>query len=66
MTLPHTAARNTDVMYAYPTLLDPGSASLSFETTGKTAYLYYTRLNRGQGSPDRDLVRVPVEFFPQP
>ena len=51
-------------MYLYPSLLDPQSDSRNFETTGKTAYLYYTRHNFGQGSPDRDLIRVAVEFFP--
>jgi len=66
MILPWTAKSNTDVMYLYPTLIDPASESLNFETTGKTAYLYYTRHNFGQGSLDRDLLRVPVEFFPSP
>jgi hypothetical protein len=64
MVLPWTARNNTDVMYLYPALLDPNSESLNFETTGKTAYLYYTRHNHGQGSLDRDLIRVKVEFFP--
>ncbi|MFH1186384.1 MAG: hypothetical protein V1755_15340 [Chloroflexota bacterium] len=66
MVLPWTAAQNDDVMYLYPALLDPQSDSRNFETTGKTAYVYYTRHNRGQGSLDRDLIRVPVEFFPSP
>lgn len=66
MTLPWTAKSNSDVMYLYPTLIDPASESRNFETTGKTAYLYYTRHNFGQGSLDRDLLRVPVEFFPSP
>jgi hypothetical protein len=64
--LPWTAKNNTDVMYLYPALIDPASDSRNFETTGKTAYLYYTRHNFGQGSLDRDLIRVPVEFFPSP
>ena len=46
----------------YPTLLDPNSPSLSFDTTGETAYLYFTIFNPG-GNLDRDLVRVPVAFF---
>ncbi len=66
MVLPWTAKNNTDVMYLYPALIDPASDSRDFETTGKTAYLYYTRHNFGQGSLDRDLIRVPVEFFPSP
>jgi hypothetical protein len=52
-------------MYLYPALLDPASTSRNFETTGKTAYLYYTRHNFGQGSLDRDLIRISVEFFPK-
>lgn len=66
MVLPWTAKNNNDIMYLYPSLIDPASDSRNFETTGKTAYLYYTRHNFGQGSLDRDLVRVPVEFFPSP
>lgn len=50
--------------YAYPSLLDPTSTSRNFETTGKTAYLYLTRFNGGPPAGlDRDLVRLPVEFF---
>jgi hypothetical protein len=65
MPLPWTVAdAGNDLSYLYPSLLDPNSASLTFSTTGKTAYLYYTRNNHGHGSLDRDLVRVPVEFFP--
>jgi hypothetical protein len=64
MALPWTVRRDTDVSYLYPALIDPRSESRNFETTGKTAYLYYTRNNFGQGSLDRDLLRVPVEFFP--
>ncbi|MGB7875132.1 MAG: hypothetical protein WBL25_12170 [Anaerolineales bacterium] len=54
----------SDVSHLYPTLLDPDSDSRNFETTDKTAYLYFTRNNFGHGSLDRDLIRVPVEFFP--
>lgn len=66
MTLPWTADNNTDVMFLYPALLDPASESRNYETVGQTAYLYFTRHNFGQGSLDRDLIRVPVEFFPSP
>lgn len=51
-----------DLSYLYPSLLDPASPSINFETTGETAYLYYTRNNEGHASLDRDLVRVPVQF----
>jgi hypothetical protein len=46
----------------YPSLLDPSSTSRNFETTGSTAYLYYTRFHyvNCKMTPDRDLVRVPV------
>jgi len=54
----------SDLSYLYPALIDPDSDSRNFETTDKTAYLYFTRNNFGQGSLDRDLIRVPVEFFP--
>ena len=57
-----TVKSNTDVFYGYPVFLDPQSESPNFEMTGKTGYVYYTRLNFGGGSLDRDLIRVPVEF----
>lgn len=64
--LPWTVEHHTHTNHLYPSLLDPDSESRNFETTDNTAYLYYTRLNFGQGSLDRDLIRVPVEFFPEP
>ncbi len=50
----------------YVVLLDPNSTSRNFETSGKTAYIYYTRQNYTSGiaSLDFDLVRFSVEFFP--
>ena len=54
----------SDVSHLYPTLLDPDSPSLSFETVDDKAYLYFTRNNFGHASLDRDLVRIPVQFFP--
>jgi hypothetical protein len=49
---------------AYPSLLDPGSKSRNFETTGRRPYLYFTRLHyKGcQQTLDRDLRRVRIEF----
>jgi hypothetical protein len=49
---------------AYPSALDPDSSSRNFETTGKRAYLFFTRYNYEscQETLDRDLVRVPIEF----
>ena len=48
------------VMVLYPSLLDHGDTGVSFDRTGRTVYLYYTRFN--DGGLDRDLVRVPVTF----
>jgi hypothetical protein len=53
-------ANGQQTTYLYPTLIDHDSDSRNFETTGETAYLYYTRLNFGSGNLDRDLLRVPV------
>ncbi len=49
---------------AYPSVLDPKSKSRNFETTGKRAYLYFTRYNYEacRETLDRDLVRAPIEF----
>ncbi len=67
MPLPWTVKNaGSDLSILYPSLLDPDSESRNFETTDNTAYLYFTRHNLGQGSPDRDLIRVAVEFFPSP
>jgi hypothetical protein len=48
----------------YPSLIDPASPGRSFETTGRHAFLYFTRFNveACRLSFDRDLVRVPVEL----
>jgi len=50
---------------AYPSLLDPDSPTRNFETTDQTAYLYFTLFyyQNSQMTWDRDLVRVPVQFF---
>ena len=49
---------------AYPSLIDPGSRSRTFATTGQRPYLYYTRFNyeHCRKTLDRDLVRVPIEL----
>jgi hypothetical protein len=46
----------------YPSLLDPESPSLSFDVSGETGYIYYTKFNL-TNPLDRDLVRMPVAFF---
>jgi hypothetical protein len=47
----------------YPSLLDPASRDPSFGTVGERAYLYFTRtrMKGCEATPDRDLIRVPVE-----
>jgi hypothetical protein len=50
--------------FAYPSLIDPTSPSRNFETSGRTAYLYFTQFHYldCQQTLDRDLVRVPVQI----
>jgi hypothetical protein len=43
---------------AYGSIIDHADPSLSFETPGRTPYLYYTRFN--DNAENRDLVRVPL------
>lgn len=60
-----SVADNTnDLYYAYPTLMDPDSTSLTFDTSDDTMYLYIARLNAGGNSLDRDIVRYPVAVAP--
>jgi len=61
--LPWSRQAGNPRTYLYPTLIDPDSETRNFETSGKTAYLYLTRFNGGDPL-DRDLIRIPVEFFP--
>lgn len=62
--MPWTYQPGDDVYLLYPSLLDPASESRNFASSGKTAYVYFTRFNQPGVEPlDRDLVRVPVEFF---
>jgi hypothetical protein len=65
--LPWTCPTGAERQIAYPSLLDPASTSRNYETTGRQAMLYFTRLNAPCGGPpsqDRDLVRIPIEFLP--
>lgn len=55
------AANPFAFFYAYPSLLDPSSTSMNFNTVGTTAYLYVTRFN-GCPTPNRDLVRYPINI----
>jgi hypothetical protein len=48
----------------YPSIIDPESDSRNFETSGRRPFMYFTRFHYQdcvQG-PNRDLVRVRVEF----
>lgn len=61
--LPWTVPDLTDDPFFHlPSLIDPDSTSLTFESTDDEAALYFVRYNAGEASPDRDLVRVPVVF----
>ena len=50
----------------YPSLLDPDSPSRNFETTGRTAWLYFTRFHfedcKNNSNRDLAFLRVPVRF----
>ncbi|SDU70876.1 hypothetical protein [Jiangella alkaliphila] len=47
--------------YQYPSLLDPESTSINFNSTGSTAYVYATAIRYCEGL-DRDLVRWPISI----
>ncbi|TDD28549.1 hypothetical protein E1218_06950 [Kribbella turkmenica] len=47
--------------YQYPSLLDPDSTSINFNTTGSTAYIYATKITYCAGF-NRDLVRYPISI----
>lgn len=51
---------------AYPSLIDPTSDSRTFATGGEHPYLYYTqfRYRDCHKTPERDLMRVPLEVSP--
>jgi hypothetical protein len=55
------ADEETEVIYAYPSLLDPSSSSLNFDRSDGALYLYMSRFNAGSSSLDRDLLRWPIE-----
>jgi hypothetical protein len=50
-----------------PSLLDPASTSRNFETVGQRGQVFYTHEHYDgcNGTQDRDLVRVPIEFSNQ-
>lgn len=52
-----------EMFYAYPSLIDPDSPSMNFDTSDENAYLYLTRFNNGV-TLDRDLIRFPLQITP--
>lgn len=50
----------------YPSLIDPRSTSRNFETSGSSAYLYFTQFHTEscQQGLDRDLVRISIRIRP--
>lgn len=55
---------NDSYTYAYPTLMDPTSPSRNFATIGAHPFLYMTRIRMSKCglTPNRDLVRLGVQF----
>lgn len=51
---------DNDTTHAYPSIIDPDSTSLNFETSDGRMYLYMSRFNFGGNSLDRDLLRWPI------
>ena len=51
---------DNDTTHAYPSIIDPDSTSLNFETSDGEMYLYMSRFNFGGASLDRDLLRWPI------
>ncbi|HEX6457209.1 MAG TPA: hypothetical protein VF009_11905 [Solirubrobacterales bacterium] len=51
---------------AYPSVIDPESASRTFATSGSRPYLYYTqfRYRECRQTAERDLMRVPLQVTP--
>jgi hypothetical protein len=51
---------------AYPSVVDPHSSSRTYATSGRRPYLYFTQFHYVgcHQTPDRDLVRVPLEVTP--
>jgi hypothetical protein len=63
---PHNYVCGGPSPLAYPSLIDPESASRTFATSGAHPYLYYTqfRYQDCRRTPERDLMRVALEVSP--
>ena len=63
--LPHVHKCGDPSLRVHPSVLDPRSASRNFETVGKHAFLYFTRVRYDSAcrqSSDRDLLRIAITF----
>ena len=60
----HTFACGDRPPIAYPSVIDPASASRSFETTGRRPFLYFTkfRYRNCRKTSNRDLMRVRISI----
>lgn len=59
----------TDAAFAYPSLLDPDSPGVNFETVDRDFWLYLVRIRLDDAcrtGPQRDLVRFPVNWLARP
>lgn len=52
----------TPIRKAYAVIFDPSDSSANFERPGKNVDLYFTRMNQGTSSMNRDLVRIQITF----
>jgi len=51
----------------YPSLLDPESPSLNFDTTGSNPWLYFQRVRTRNGEAlgrERDIIRIRLTIVP--
>ena len=62
--IPQSFRCGDDNPIAHPSILDPTSRSRNYETSGRHAYLFFTRFNYRHCRPsaDFDLLRIPIEF----
>jgi hypothetical protein len=59
-TVPQCQPNGGSTLNVYFSIIDHNDASVNFENSGQTPFLYYTRFNDGLSSLNRDLVRVPM------
>ncbi len=61
----HTHSCGDPSPIAYPSIISPRSRSRTFMTSGRYAYLYFTKFHyrNCQKTADRDLMRIPLQIF---